>query len=172
MRANAKFTVGLVLVAGAAAIAAASLAQPMQMPARRAGQWQMTMSGSGMPSAMTMTECVDPASEHAFSPFHAGPYGAHHAGGEQACSKRDVHAIAGGWAFESVCPGPGGAPAATSGTVTGDFTSHIHMVVDTKGGSGERRMVMDQTWLGACPAGGGGRTVTLPDGRTITIPQH
>jgi hypothetical protein len=31
-------------------------------------------------------------------------------------------------------------------------------------------MEMDQAWLGSCPAGGGGRTVTLPDGRTITIP--
>ena len=158
-----------VIAAGLAAIiASAAVAQPMQMPARRAGQWQTTMSGMGQgPAGMTMTMCVDPATERSFSPFNA-----HRGGEEQACSKRDAHPVPGGWAFESVCPDRQGGMRTTSGVVTGDFQTHIHMVMDNKDSRGAHHMVMDQTWLGPCPAGGGGQTVTLPDGRTITIPTH
>ena len=162
---------GFALAAGLAAMAAAALAQPMSIPARRAGQWRMTMTGAGMPSGVTLTECVDAATERSFSPFRSGgPPGARGPSEADTCSKRDVHKIANGWAFESVCAGRGGAPTTSSGTVTGDFRTHIHLVVDTKGANGARHMEMDQAWVGACPAGGGGHTVTLPDGRTITIP--
>lgn len=131
----------------------------------------MTMSGGGMPSGMAMSECVDPATERSFGQHGFFPSG--RAGSEaNDCSKREVHKIPGGWAFESVCTGRSGAPTSTSGTVTGDFQTHIHTVVDTKGANGERHMAMDQEWVGPCPAGGGGRTVTLPDGRTITIPSR
>jgi hypothetical protein len=161
-----------VIVAGVlAAVASAAIAQPMEMPARRAGQWQMTMSGmGGERPGMSMTMCVNPATERSFSPF-GGPNG-HRGGEEPACSKHEVHPVPGGWAFESICPGQRGGVTATSGVVTGDFRTHIHMVVDTKGDRGDRHMVMDQTWLGPCPAGGDGRTITLPDGRSITIPSH
>lgn len=108
-----------------------------------------------------------PATERSFSPL-GGPYDR---GGEGAtCSKHDVHPVPGGWAFDSVCPDRRGGVTATSGVVTGDFRTHIHMVVDSKSGRGPRHMVMDQTWLGPCPAGGGGQTITLPDGRTMTVP--
>ena len=154
------------------AAATAALAQPMGMPARRGGEWRTTMSGMGdRAGSMTMKMCVDPATERSFSPFR-GPY-AHGGGGEEpTCSKRDVHQIPGGWAFESVCGNRQGGTTETSGRVTGDFQTHIHMVLDTNRGQGVHHMEMDQTWLGPCPAGGEGRTVTLPDGRTITIPSH
>jgi len=165
MRASNLLAAGLV-----AAIASAAVAQPMQMPARRAGEWQMTMSGTGEGSGMTMKMCVDPATERSFSPY-GGPYG-HRGADETACTKHDVHPVPGGWAFESVCPDHRGGTTATSGVVTGDFHSHIHMVVDTKTERGPHHMVMDQTWVGPCPAGGAGQTITLPDGRTITVPPH
>lgn len=154
------------------ALASSAIAQPMEMPARRAGQWQMTISGiGGDRPGMSMTACVDPATEGSFSPFSAGLYG-HRGGEESACSKREVHPVPGGWAFDSVCPDRQGGMTVTSGVVTGDFRTHFHMIVDSTGERGARHMVMDQTWLGPCPAGGGGRAITLPDGRTITIPPH
>jgi hypothetical protein len=166
MRASHLIAAGLL-----AAAASAAIAQPMEMPARRAGQWQTTMSGMGQGGAgMTMTMCVDPATERSFSPFN-GAYG-QRGGQAPVCSKREVHRVADGWAFESICPDRAGGTTATTGVVTGDFQTHMHMVLDTKGARGDHHMVMDQTWLGPCPAGGGGRTVTLPDGRTITIPPH
>ena len=149
------------------AVAGAAFAQPMGMPARRGGQWEVTMSGMGdQGHAMTMKMCVDPAKERSFTPGEGmGPHG----DGAPACTKQEAHPIAGGWEFSSVCPDHRGGTVESSGTVTGDFRTHLHMVVDTKSASGSHHMVMDQTWLGPCPAAGG-RTVTLPDGRVINIP--
>ena len=120
---------------------------------------------------MTMRQCVDPATERNFSPFSGGP-GGRGAADASNCAKRDIHRIAGGWAFESVCT-QNGKTVTSSGTITGDFQSHYHMEVSTSGGgSGPQHMAMDNTWVGACAAGGQGNTVTLPDGRVITIPQR
>ncbi len=155
-------------VAGVA-LAPTAFAQPLGMPAREGGQWEVTMSGMGERGPMTMTMCVDPATERSFSPgaMGHGP-GAPGGGGAPHCTREDVHPIAGGWAFNSVCPTRGGQ-VESSGTVTGDFRSHLHMVVDTKGPQGAHHMVMDQRRLGPCPAGGG-RTITLPNGQVINIP--
>lgn len=162
------------LIAGLLGLAAtAVVAQPTGMPARRAGNWQVTMSGMGGEGrSMTMTQCVDPATERSFAPWHRGAYGpGGHGGGQSHCSKEDVHAIPGGWAFESVCERPGGGEEASSGRITGDFHTHYHMEVSMHGQGPERHMTMDAAWVGPC-APGGGQTITLPDGRTITIPQH
>ncbi len=158
-------------LAAASVLTTAVLAQPTSMPGRRAGQWEMSMSGAGMQGqSMKIRQCVDPATERNFSPFSSGPGGR---GADAAnCSKRDVHRIAGGWAFESVCT-QNGKTMTSSGTITGDFQSHYHMdLTSNGGGAGPQHMTMDNTWVGPCPAGGHGHTVTLPDGRVITIPQH
>lgn len=153
------------------AMAAAVLAQPMAMPGRRAGLWEMSMSSAAMQGhAMKMRQCVDPATERNFSPFNSGSGG--HGADAVNCSKRDVHRIVGGWAFESVCT-QNGKPVTSSGTITGDFQSHYRMeLATTGGGGGPQHMTMDNTWVGACTPGGQGNTVTLPDGRVITIPRR
>jgi hypothetical protein len=161
----------LTLIAGGMLMLTATAALPETggMPARRGGQWEMTMSGLGdQGRSMTMKICVDPATERSFSPGQ-GPYA--HGANSPACSSKEAHPIVGGWAFSSVCSAHKGGSIVSSGTVTGDFRTHLHMVVDTKSASGDHHMVMDQTWLGACPAGGG-RTVTLPDGRVINVPSQ
>jgi hypothetical protein len=158
------------LVAALCGAAVAALAQPTGMPGRRPGEWRTTMSGMGRDGGgMTMEVCVDPARERSFSPFDR-PFGHGPPGGEdQACSKRDVHPIPGGWAFSSVCDRDG-RTVTTSGRITGDFRSHYHMEMVSDGGhGGERHMTMDGDWVGPC-APGGGATVTLPDGRVITVP--
>jgi len=172
MRTPRPLIITLMGLCGLAAVTIA-IAQPLGMPSRKGGLWKTTMSGMGQQGGgMTMSMCVDPATEHGFSPFN-NPYahGPAAARAESECSKREAHPIPGGWAFTSVCARPSGV-VTTSGTVTGDFQTHYHMEMNTSGGGSERHMVMDSTWVGPCPAGGGENTVTLPDGRVITIPHH
>ena len=129
------------------------------------------MSGGGMQGhSMKMRQCVSPATERSFSPFEHGPPGRRGAD-DFKCSKRGVHRTAGGWAFESVCL-RGGKTVTTTGTLTGDFQTHYRMDLVSRGGEGPQHMTMDNTWVGPCPAGGGKNTVTLPDGRVISIPQR
>jgi hypothetical protein len=47
------------------------------------------------------------------------------------------------------------------------------MEIDTSNARGNHHMVMDQRWVSpTCAAGPAGNTITLPDGRVITIPPH
>jgi hypothetical protein len=152
------------------AVVAAAQAQPAGMPGRRAGLWETSMSGAGMPGpGMKMRQCVTPASERGFSPFAAGP-----GRGEPDaahCSKRETHRTANGWAFESVCT-QGGRTVTTTGTLTGDFQTHYRLDLTSNGDGAPRRMTMDNSYIGPCPAAGAGNTIVLPDGRTVTIPRH
>lgn len=159
-------------VAAACAVATIAEAQTAAMPGRRAGLWEMSMSAAGMQGqSMKMRQCVNPATERGFSPFEGGPPGR---GAPDAahCSKRDVHRTAGGWAFGSVCT-QDGKMVTSSGTITGDFQNHYKMdVVSSGGGGGPQHMSVDNRWVGPCPAGGGGNTIVLPDGRVMQIPSH
>ncbi len=63
-------------VAAGSALTTAVLAQPMAVPGRRAGLWEMSMSGAAIQGhSMKMRQCVDPATERNFSPFNSGPGG-------------------------------------------------------------------------------------------------
>ncbi len=166
MRPSRLFILGL---AGLCAAGAVTQSQAQSMPNRRAGMWETTISGvDGGRQSMKMKTCANPATEHGSSAF-TGPMG----GGstDRECSRHDAHPIPGGWAFESVCR-HNGTTTSTSGTITGDFQTHYRMQMVSHGGGPDRHMTIDGRWLGPCPAGGGGRTITLPDGRVMTIPQY
>jgi hypothetical protein len=158
---------GLLLTA-----AATANAQMSSMPPRQGGEWETTMSGMGREGGVfTTTTCVDPAAERSFSPGSMGRGGP--GGAARQCVKEDAHSIPGGYAFESECPSFRGGMHKASGTVTGDFRTQLHMEMDVTTDRGTRHMVMDQRRLSpTCAAGGGGNTITLPDGRVITITPH
>ena len=155
----------LFLIAAVALSAATATAQ--NLPGRRGGMWEMSMTAPETQGhAMKMRQCVNPATERSFSPFN----GPHDRDVDHSCTRHEVHRIAGGWAFESVCL-RGGKPVTTTGTITGDFQTHYKMDISSRGPEGVHKMTMDNTWVGPCPAGGKD-TMVLPDGRTIHIPHH
>ncbi|HWE99074.1 MAG TPA: DUF3617 family protein [Caulobacteraceae bacterium] len=128
---------------GAASLAVAALAQSPLTPARRAGLWEqaMTMNAGGGAQRVTITTCVDAASERA-----AGGLGRSMG---RDCERGSMTPIPGGWRVASSCRQNGQIHSMT-GTLTGDFSNHIHMDVSQSGGG---RMSMDMKYLGACPAG-------------------
>ena len=145
------------------------LAQPL--PARRPGLWQTTMSAPGMPNGgMTMRVCSDAASDRAAGaftgPMMAGPGGR----GAPACSKREFHRIANGWALHAVCASPRGVTE-TTGVLTGDFQTRYRVAVDVRAAGQLHHMTMNSRWLGPCKPGTPS-SVVLPNGQVMTMPAH
>src|SRR2546421_4992030 len=68
-----------------------------QMPSRKAGLWEMTMTfeGRGAPP-QTMQQCIDAATDKAMQDMSQGMRG-------QSCSKREVKKVGNTIVFDSVC---------------------------------------------------------------------
>jgi hypothetical protein len=92
------------------------------------------------------------------------------------CSKRQMtHGADGTWTFSSTCAAPGSAQVTTSGTSSGDYTSHYQLKLQRSqvGGltPGVRNYVVDAAWKGACPPDMKPGDMVLADGRKAAISQ-
>jgi hypothetical protein len=137
-----------------AGVAAAALAQGSPFPLQRDGWWEESMVMAGRP--MTMQTCTDAATQHRYSAY-ARVSGAN-------CSSHQVTPIPGGAKFTSTCTVNGQAH-----TNVGDFNSHVHFDMTSSGAGGERHMVMDMKYLGACPAGRSPGDVVMPGGMVMNM---
>ena len=83
------------IILASALIALPALAQ--DMPSRKAGLWEMTMTyeGRGAPP-QTMQQCIDAATDKAMQDMSAGPRG-------QSCSKRETKKVGNTIVFDTVC---------------------------------------------------------------------
>ena len=140
------------------------------LPHRRPGLWRQTMALEGMPQAIPATEvCVDAASEAKMSML------GQQMGREHCQASRISRSLDGSIRFDSSCDlGPAGRTV-SSGTITGDFNNSYKMVIETTttgGPSGPRnggnKMTMTATWVGPCAAGQRGGDVIM-GGRTINL---
>lgn len=141
---------------------AAADAPPAPAAERRPGLWEQRVS-DGQNAAVTRI-CLDAASETAL-----GDYGR---AANARCEKHDMALVAPGmWRFSTVCDmGPEGK-VTTDGTVSGDFNAHYQVAAEssTLGQDGRRRLLVDATWQGACPAGMKAGEVLFPDGRRESV---
>jgi hypothetical protein len=121
------------------------------MPARKAGLWQMTMSiaGHGMPQ-QTMKQCIDAATDKTMNTM----------GGQmskEACSKQDIKHVGNTVVVDSVCK-MGPHTATSHAVVTGDFNSAYTVKVESKQDGppvpgmpgGAMKMTIAAKWLGPC----------------------
>jgi hypothetical protein len=161
---NAGARKGLVAALALAAIASVALAQPLATPTRRAGWWEqsMTMNMRGKEQTMTTQMCTDPQIERESSVIAQ-------AAGGQSCSRRDITPVPGGWHVVSECSSRFGGSRTTTGMVTGDFQSHLHMDLVSQSARGSDHVVMDTRWLGACPAGRRPGDVVMPGGQVMNV---
>ena len=107
----------LAVVFAAAFLAAPALAQ--DMPSRKAGLWEMTMTmeGHGRPP-QTMQQCIDASTDKAMQDMSQGVRG-------QGCSKRETKKVGDTIVFDSVC-NMGAGTTTSHGEVTGDFNFGLH----------------------------------------------
>lgn len=159
-----------IVVAGfgfAAPVIIAMSAFAIDLPARKPGLWELTMTsdGAAMPP-QTMQHCIDEATDKEMMEMSNSI-------GAQQCQQNWTK-TATGFAFESTCDF-GGGKTASRGTVTGDFNSAYQIDMISKGGprgaNEETRMNMAAKWLGACKAGQKPGDIVMPGGMKINVSQ-
>lgn len=147
-------------------LALAALAD--QMPKRKPGLWQMTVTGMpNMPPA-TSKMCIDAATDAALLDFGAGA-------SKQACSKSEIKSDGKTVTSDAVCNF--GQSQMTSHSLT-KFTGTTAYHTDIKVhydppmmGQSEMAMAQDGKWTGPCPANMQPGDMVGPDGRKMNIKQ-
>ncbi len=142
MRIAAIFALALVTTSAAA----------QDMPARKAGLWELTMTFEGRNTPpQTMQHCIDAATDKAMQDMSAGARG-------QTCSKREVKKVGTTIVFDSVC-NVGAGTMTSHGVVSGDFNSAYTIKINSKREGpaipnmpAETQMAIDAKWLGPCKA--------------------
>jgi hypothetical protein len=158
-----------VLLLALGSVAASAYAD--ELPARKAGLWEMKMTGI---ANVTTRECVSADTDKKMQ-------GKAVAGDGMECSKLENRKIAGGYAIDAVCEMSGVMRVTSHAEVTGDFasaytikqTGHIEMKGTGMGGPRDTNVTIQAKWLGACPPdwkpgdmeipGSGGRRNVLSD---------
>ena len=140
------------LIIAAAFIVTPALAQD-QMPSRKAGLWEMTMTmeGPGRPP-QTMQQCIDAATDKSMQDMSAGMRG-------QSCSKREMKKVGDTVVFDTVCNTAVGTQT-SHGVVSGDFNSAYTVKINSKRAGGpqvpnmpaETNMNIAAKWVGPCKA--------------------
>ena len=161
----------LAVIAVTLLFAAPALA--LDMPARKAGLWEIKMvfeGGGGMPP-QTMKQCLDQATDKALSAQFGGA-------AQGACSKQDVKTAGGTTTIDSVCK-TGPATTTTRAVITGSFDSAYTMKINSKseGGpaipgmppGGETRMTIEAKHLGACQAGQKPGDIMMSNGMKMNV---
>jgi hypothetical protein len=150
----------------------AAPALALDMPARKAGLWEMKMEFNGrrLP-AQVMRQCIDAASDKLMNAnFGASAQG--------ACAKQDMHNRGGTITVDSVCKF-GDATTTSHAVVTGSFDSTYTVdVTSTRQGGrplpgvapgGQTRMTIAAKWLGPCAAGQKPGDVIMANGMKMNV---
>jgi hypothetical protein len=132
----------------------AAFAATLELPARKPGLWEMSMSFEGrqMPP-MSSQHCIDDETDKLMQAT----------GGQMSkdmCQKQDVQKIGDTLTIDSVCK-IGDSTNTSHAVLTGDFNSAYTMKVESKreggsammapaGAGGVTHMVIEAKWVGAC----------------------
>jgi len=150
----------------------AAPASALDLPARKAGLWElkMTFEGRNLPPQI-MQQCIDAATDKMMSSF-AGNLR------QDMCSRQDVQKAGDTLVVDSVCQ-MGGMTITSHGVITGDFNSGYSVkVASTRSGGatmpgmsagGTSNMTIEAKWLGACKADQKPGDTIMADGRKINI---
>ena len=153
------------------ALVCASPAAALDLPARKAGLWELKMSFEGRTiPPQTMQQCIDAATDKQMNSI----------GGkrQEMCSKRDVQKVGSTIVVDSVCK-VGEATSTSRAVVSGDFNSAYTVKVSSKreGGpaipgmpaDGTSNMTMEAKWLGACKADQKPGDMIMAGGQKVNI---
>jgi hypothetical protein len=161
--------------ATAIAIVSALPAMPaaaFDVPLRKAGLWEIKMEfvGRKIPGQV-IRQCVDAATDQKMNSSFGGSM-------QEACSKRDMHTVAGVMTIDSVCKF-GEATTTSHAVVSGSFDSAYTVdVTSTRSGGrpipgmaqgGASHMKIAGRWLGPCAAGQRPGDMIMANGMKINV---
>jgi hypothetical protein len=159
------------LAAIAVTLLFAAPAFALDMPARKAGLWEIKMLFEGGMPPQTMRQCIDQATDKLMSSQFGGM-------AQDACSKQEVKTAGGTTTFDSVCK-IGAATTTMHGVVTGSFDSAYTMkITSTSAGGppmpgtapgGATQMMIEAKHLGACQAGQKPGDMMMSNGMKLNV---
>ncbi len=132
---------------------AATPAAAQDMPARKAGLWEMKMTFEGRNTPpQAMQHCIDATTDKAMQDMSGGMQ-------SQNCSKRETKKVGDTIVFDSVC-NFGTGTTTSHGVVAGDFNSAYTVKINSKREGGpaipnmpaETNMTVEAKWAGPCKA--------------------
>jgi uncharacterized protein DUF3617 len=148
-----------------------SQALALDLPARKAGLWEMKMNfeNRNLP-AQTMQQCIDAETDKLMNSIGGAMR-------SDVCSKEDVQKVGGTIVVDSVCK-VGPATTTSHAVVSGDFSSAYTVKVSSKRdgaaapgmpASGEMAMTIAAKWLGSCKADQKPGDIIMAGGRKVNI---
>ena len=141
-----------------------------EIPARKAGLWEMKMTLEGRGVAMpSIQHCIDATTDKQMSAVGANA--------RENCSKKDVKVSGNTVTVDSVCDIGNGASAVSHAVVSGDFNSTYVVKVNSKrtggpivpGAPAETNMTIEAKWLGPCKADQRPGDMIMGNGMKINI---
>jgi hypothetical protein len=150
------------------AASAPTPAAPVGPPTRKAGLWTQTIATGQVNQTIKM--CLDAAADAKMK-----WWGSSQAGKSSNCTEEKVTPhLGGGWDFHSVCKTGESGTVTSDGSATGDFGSHYKVEVNsvTSGSAmeqanGTRKVSIEATWDGPCPADMKPGDMVLPGGMKL-----
>jgi hypothetical protein len=143
-----------------------ALAEPVEMPNRKAGLWEMKMVSEAM-AGMTMQHCTDETTDKEMRAA-ASPMA------KEICSKNEVQKTANGYVTDSVCE-IGGMKMNTHAEIVGDFNSAytVSSTSQQQGGPGggprQTKMTLDAKWMGPCKPDQKPGDIVMPGGFKMNV---
>jgi hypothetical protein len=148
------------------ATAGSAVAATSDMPKRKSGLWEITVSSDGGKGGQTMQQCIDEKSDDLMKNNMAGTE-------KQSCSKNEFRREGAKLITESVCK-MSGSTATTRGVFTGQFDSGYKADIKSTyepplHGMKESASTMEAKWLGACKPGQKPGDISMPGMPNINI---
>lgn len=160
----------LLLAVPALTLAADLSAAEPDLPARKAGLWEMKMSVEGSNNAPQVSQhCIDAETDKQMQSIGGNM-------GKDVCGKQDVKRVGSTLVVESVCKfGP--MTTTSRAEINGDFNSAYTVKVSSKreggpaipGLSGNGVVTIEAKWTGACKADQKPGDMIMADGRKINV---
>lgn len=149
--------------------AVATPATAQDMPARKAGLWEMKMVFEGRTTpAQAMQHCIDATTDKAMQDMSRGMQA-------QNCTKRESKKVGDTIVFDSVC-NMGTGTTTSHGVVSGDFNSAYTIKIDSKreGAANpnmpaESHMTIEAKWTGPCKADQKPGDIVMANGMKMNI---
>ena len=156
----------------ALALVSASPAAALDLPARKAGLWEIKMAFEGRTiPPQTMQQCIDAATDKQMNSIGGNM-------AQERCSKQDVQKVGATIVVDSVCQ-VGPTKTTSHGVISGDFNSAytVKVASQREGGpavpgmpaDGTSNMTMEAKWLGACKADQKPGDMIMPGGMKVNI---
>lgn len=147
--------------------AAPALAEPIQLPIRKAGLWEVTMQITGVSKtatpAMVTQQCTDENVDRQMNKMSSDA---------MTCSKQDMVKTGSSYVFDSVCT-VGDATVTSHAEASGDFNAAYSVKTTAKSTGGglppEMVTVIQAKWLSACKADQKPGDMVMPGGMKMNI---